>query len=65
MNFATRKPRSRTRIIYWVTHLAKAFNIEGEDLVNMKRGALLHDIGKMGIPDAILNKNGSLNPVSG
>lgn len=51
-----------TRIIYWVTHLAKAFNIEGEDLVNMKRGALLHDIGKMGIPDAILNKTGSLNP---
>jgi HD-GYP domain-containing protein (c-di-GMP phosphodiesterase class II) len=27
----------------------------------MRRGALLHDIGKMGIPDAILNKPGELS----
>jgi HD-GYP domain-containing protein (c-di-GMP phosphodiesterase class II) len=27
---------------------------------NIRRGALLHDIGKMGIPDAILQKQGPL-----
>ena len=30
------------------------------DLVHLRRGALLHDIGKMGIPDAILLKPGQL-----
>ena len=30
-----------------------------EHLVHVRRGALLHDIGKMGIPDAILLKAGS------
>ena len=49
-----------TRIVHWVTRMGKMFGLEGEDLVNMKRGALLHDIGKMGIPDSILNKTGPL-----
>lgn len=31
------------------------------DLVHFRRGALLHDIGKMGVPDAILQKPGSLD----
>ncbi len=33
---------------------------DGEELVQAYRGALLHDIGKMGIPDTILNKPGPL-----
>jgi HD-GYP domain-containing protein (c-di-GMP phosphodiesterase class II) len=40
--------------------LAKAMNIPDDDLLHMRRGALLHDIGKMGIPDSILLKPGSL-----
>ncbi len=32
-----------------------------EDLIHIRRGALLHDIGKMGIPDSILLKPGKLN----
>jgi HD-GYP domain-containing protein (c-di-GMP phosphodiesterase class II) len=32
------------------------------DLTHIRRGALLHDIGKMGIPDAILLKPGELSP---
>ena len=32
-----------------------------EELTNVYRGALLHDIGKMGIPDKILLKPGPLN----
>jgi PAS domain S-box-containing protein/putative nucleotidyltransferase with HDIG domain len=40
--------------------LAREMGLYGEDLVHMRRGALLHDIGKMGIPDPILLKPGPL-----
>jgi len=36
--------------------LAKLMNIEDKDMINIKRGALLHDIGKISISDSILNK---------
>ncbi|HEX7555523.1 MAG TPA: HD-GYP domain-containing protein, partial [Leptolinea sp.] len=42
--------------------LARSMGIEGEELVNLRRGALLHDIGKMGVPDSILTKPGKLTP---
>ncbi len=32
-----------------------------KDIVHIRRGALLHDIGKLGVPDAILLKPGKLN----
>ena len=34
--------------------------IQGKELVHIQRGAILHDIGKMGIPDEILRKPGKL-----
>jgi HD-GYP domain-containing protein (c-di-GMP phosphodiesterase class II) len=40
--------------------LAQSLGIQGDDLVQIRRGALLHDIGKMGIPDPILLKPGPL-----
>ena len=40
--------------------LARKMGISGEELEYIKRGALLHDIGKMGIPDSILLKPGAL-----
>jgi PAS domain S-box-containing protein len=40
---------------------AKALGINEEDLVHIQRGALLHDMGKMAIPDEILQKPGPLN----
>jgi HD-GYP domain-containing protein (c-di-GMP phosphodiesterase class II) len=40
--------------------LARVVGIPEDDLVHVRRGALLHDIGKMGIPDAILLKPGPL-----
>lgn len=40
--------------------LAKVVGIDDGQLIHMRRGALLHDIGKMGIPDSILLKPGSL-----
>ncbi len=36
--------------------LGKIMGINGEELIFMRRGALLHDIGKLGVPDAILLK---------
>ena len=41
--------------------LAQAMNLPSADLMQVRRGALLHDIGKMGIPDAILLKPGPLD----
>ena len=41
--------------------LAGAMGFNDQDLMNLRRGALLHDIGKMGIPDRILLKPGRLN----
>ena len=40
--------------------LARAMRINEAELVHMQRGALLHDIGKMGVPDSILLKAGPL-----
>ncbi|MBI5952046.1 MAG: HD domain-containing protein [Chloroflexi bacterium] len=44
------------RVIELTFRLAEEMGIRGEELVNIRRGALLHDIGKMGIPDHILHK---------
>jgi len=49
------------RVTHLTVKLAEAMGIQGEALVNIRRGALLHDIGKMGVPDAILHKNGPLD----
>jgi HD-GYP domain-containing protein (c-di-GMP phosphodiesterase class II) len=40
--------------------LARAMAVSEEEIVHMRRGALLHDIGKLGIPDSILHKPGPL-----
>ena len=48
------------RVTQMTLRLARALGMEEEDLMHVRRGALLHDIGKMGIPDAILLKPGRL-----
>jgi HD-GYP domain-containing protein (c-di-GMP phosphodiesterase class II) len=40
--------------------LGQELGIDGADLVQLRRGATLHDIGKMGVPDSILGKPGPL-----
>jgi len=40
--------------------LAQAIGMSESDVLHIKRGALLHDIGKMVVPDAILHKPGPL-----
>lgn len=49
------------RVINLMISTAKAVGIEEEKLVHIRRGCLLHDIGKMGVPDRILNKPGPLS----
>ena len=49
------------RVTQRTLKLAKAMGINGETLVHIRRGALLHDIGKLGIPDEILKKPGPLS----
>ncbi len=41
--------------------IANACDVRGRDLVDLYCGALLHDIGKIGVPDAVLHKAGPLN----
>lgn len=48
------------RVTDWTLKLATAYGIEGEELENIRRGALLHDIGKVGVSDNILHKPGKL-----
>jgi putative nucleotidyltransferase with HDIG domain len=48
------------RVTVLTERLAGSMGVEGEALVHITRGALLHDIGKMGIPDSILLKKGEL-----
>ncbi|MBI5750214.1 MAG: HD-GYP domain-containing protein [Nitrospinae bacterium] len=49
------------RVTEMTVRIARDMGISEEELIHVRRGALLHDIGKMGIPDNILLKPGKLN----
>ncbi len=49
------------RVTKLTLQLAKYMGIKDSELVNIRRGVLLHDIGKMGVPDNILKKTGPLS----
>jgi putative nucleotidyltransferase with HDIG domain len=48
------------RVTEMTVKLARTFGLSEEELVQVRWGALLHDIGKMGVPDEILLKPGPL-----
>ena len=48
------------RVTELALRLAHKMGIREEQLAHIRRGALLHDIGKLGMPDAILHKPGAL-----
>lgn len=48
------------RTTKWTVELAREMGYPVEELVYIRRGALLHDIGKVAVPDRILNKPGPL-----
>lgn len=48
------------RVTEMTVQLARAIGVSEEALAHYRRGALLHDVGKLGIPDSILHKRGPL-----
>ncbi len=48
------------RVTEMSVRLAQAIQIANDQIIHIRRGSLLHDIGKMGVPDSILLKPGSL-----
>lgn len=44
------------RVVKMTLEIARTFGFNRVEMENIRRGALLHDIGKIGVPDAILNK---------
>lgn len=62
LDLRDRETHGHTQRVARVTvRLARNLGVPDDDLVHIRRGALLHDIGKMGIPDSILLKPGSLD----
>jgi PAS domain S-box-containing protein len=49
------------RVVELTIKLARAMGIAEQELIHFRRGALLHDVGKLGIPESILNKPGPLD----
>ncbi|HEY43242.1 MAG TPA: HD domain-containing protein [Anaerolineae bacterium] len=48
------------RVELYSMALAKTMGLSDEELIEIRRGTLMHDIGKIGVPDAILQKPGPL-----
>lgn len=61
MDLRDKETEGHSRRVTDITVLmAEAIGLTGDDIDNIRRGALLHDIGKMGIPDSVLLKPGPL-----
>ncbi len=49
------------RVVEYAVMVAQAMNVGEPELSWIRRGAILHDVGKIGVPDAILRKPGKLD----
>ena len=49
------------RVVSYCLRLGKQIGLNDRQLITLENGALLHDIGKIGVPDGILLKRGALN----
>ncbi len=52
--------RHATRVAEWAVRVAERMGLDDEELRDLEIASILHDIGKVGIPDAILLKPGRL-----
>jgi putative nucleotidyltransferase with HDIG domain len=50
------------RVQEYALTLGRSLGLDSDDLIHVGRGALLHDVGKIGVPDSILLKPGKLTP---
>lgn len=48
------------RVVGYCLRLGKEIGLRDRELITLEHGALLHDIGKIGVPDSILLKRGAL-----
>jgi putative nucleotidyltransferase with HDIG domain len=49
------------RVVAYMELLLEQMNVGGADLATLRRGALLHDVGKIGVPDNVLRKPTALS----
>ncbi len=49
------------RVVAYMELLLEQMNIRGPELATLRRGALLHDVGKIGVPDNVLRKPTALS----
>jgi len=49
-----------TRLAEWAIRIGRAIGMDEAELYQLEVAAIVHDIGKIGIPDTILNKSGKL-----
>jgi PAS domain S-box-containing protein len=62
MDLRDKETEGHTRRVSEITvDLARRMGFEQDQLIQVRRGALLHDIGKLGVPDVILRKPGPLS----
>jgi PAS domain S-box-containing protein len=62
LDLRDRETEGHTQRVTEITvKLARLLGFDDEEIVHIRRGALLHDMGKMGIPDEILQKPGPLS----
>ncbi|MBN1595920.1 GAF domain-containing protein [candidate division FCPU426 bacterium] len=50
------------KVMVYATTIAKAMDLSEKEIEKIKYGALLHDVGKIGISEAVLNKPSRLTP---
>src|SRR4030067_336485 len=48
------------RVVQYSVEVGKALGLSSDELINLSRGTLLHDIGKIGVPDSVLRKPAKL-----
>ncbi len=63
LDLRTRETRAHCRrVAAYALILAEELGLRGRATAELERGALLHDVGKIGVPDAILSKPAALTP---
>ena len=61
LNLRDQETEDHTQRVCDITvRIARTYGMKEKELVHVRRGALLHDIGKMGVPDTILMNEGPL-----
>ena len=50
------------RVVEYTARLARQIGLDKDTIEDIERGALIHDVGKIGVPDAVLHKPGPLDP---